>query len=633
MSKQPATVKPPKGDWLHNAILALSRDQKRGILMVIDAMTIPFALWLAFVLRIGIPSLSLIESMAGVAVLSTLLAVAVFWYTGLYSTLVRSMENRTMITIATGSVIIGLFVAAAAYMDRGLYVPRSVPAIFAILIFLCVGLVRVLAKSYYRYAIGFSVVRQPVLIYGAGTVGIQLASALENSQNFSVVGFIDDDPLMQGRTARGRKVYAPDKIDRVVNRHENLRVLIAIAKITPAKKRAIIQRLERFPVRIDSVPALSDIVSGEVNLSEIEKVEIEDLLGRDPVPPIQSLFVDAIKDKCIFVSGAGGSIGSEICKQVLQGHPRKLVLFEQNELGLYQVENALRQQQAGHSNATEIFCILGDATNQEVVERALEQHKPEVFYHAAAYKHVPMVEANVCEGIFNNAFGTKIVAEAAARFGVERFILVSTDKAVRPTNVMGASKRVAEQVVQDLASRPTNTIFSMVRFGNVLGSSGSVIPMFKSQIAKLQPITVTHPEVTRYFMTIPEAAQLVIQAGFMAKGGEVYVLDMGDPVKILDLAKLVIQLAGYRVKDSDSPNGDIPINFIGLRPGEKLYEELLIGADVAGTDHPKIMSAFEKMPSHKQLSAQLKKLEGAISTGDDQACRKVLATLVEGFPQ
>lgn len=599
--------------------------------MAIDAITIPFALWLAFVLRIGIPPISIVEPLIGVSILGSILAIAIFWYLGLYSTLIRSMENRTIITISTGSVIIGLLLATAAYMDRELFVPRSVPAIFAILIFLMIGLVRVLAKSYYQYAIGFSVVKQPVLIYGVGTVGIQLASALENSQNFSVVGFIDDDPAMQGRNARGRRIYDSEQLERVVERHKNLRVLIAIAKITPAQKRSIIQRLERYAVRIDSVPALSDIVSGEVNLSEIEKVEIEDLLGREPVPPIPGLFADAIRDKCILVSGAGGSIGSEICKQVLHGLPRKLVLFEQNELGLFHVENLLRKQAGDMRKEIEICCVLGDTTKPEVVERILKHHKPQVLYHAAAYKHVPMVESNVCEGVFNNALGTKIIAEAAAKHAVERFILVSTDKAVRPTNVMGATKRVAEQIIQHLAGKSTKTIFSMVRFGNVLGSSGSVIPMFKSQIANLQPLTVTHPDVTRYFMTIPEASQLVIQAGFMAKGGEVYVLDMGDPIKILDLAKLVIQLAGYRLKDSENPDGDIPIEFIGLRAGEKLYEELLIGSEVVGTSHPKIMSAMENMPATKVLGQQLKSLETAVMKGDDEACRKSLSILVEGY--
>jgi len=616
----------------HDFILGLKRQQKKTVLMIFDAIAVPISLWFAYFLRIGVPRQDVIESLVGVFVLTPMLAVLIFWYLGLYSTLIRSMENRTIVIIATGSVITGLFVAAAAYMDKGIWVPRSVPAIFAILTFLSVGGIRVLAITYYRYAIGFSLIREPLLIYGAGGVGIQLATALENSQLYSVIGFIDDDPSMQGSTIRGRRIYTPDSLGAIFQRHNNVRVLIAIAKISPEQKRSLIQRLAQYPARIETVPALTEIVSGSLSVSELEKVKIEDLLGRDPIPPIPELFRKAIEGRCIFVSGAGGSIGSEICNQVLQNNPEKLVLFEQNELALYTLEKSLRENNPEDYSSVEVIALLGDVTNRLAVAKALSNHKPDIIYHAAAYKHVPIVESNVFEGIDNNVFGTKTLAEAAVAYGVERFILVSTDKAVRPANVMGASKRVAEEVIQVLASKQNGTVFSMVRFGNVLGSSGSVIPLFESQIAKRQPVTITHPEVTRFFMTIPEASQLVIQAGFLAKGGEVYVLDMGESIKIIELAKLMIQLSGLRIKDGDNQMGDIPIEITGLRPGEKLFEELLIDSDIVGTVHPKIMSAMENMPSEKKLQSELTKLKKAVESGDNEACKKILQNLAEGYP-
>lgn len=631
LSKQRPSKLSDSAHLLHNLILGFSRNQKKAVLVLSDALFVPLALWLAYLLRIDPPSMQLVAQLSPAFLVTPVVAVAAFWFLGLYNTLIRSMESRTMLIIATGSMITGLSLSILAYFNSQMFVPRSVPAIFAIAIFLLVGASRVILKSYYTYAVGLAFNREPVLIYGAGSLGLQAAYALENSDNYSVVGFIDDEVSLQGSMIRGRNVYAPNRLDYVVKRYQNIRVLIAMGDLTPDHKRKLIQSLDRYPIRIDTIPAYSDVISGRAQLTEIEKVRIEDLLGRDVVPPDPDLFINALQGICVMVTGAGGSIGAEICRQIYRCNPSKLVLYEQSEHNLYQIEKELLALDNKELKDVSLVTQLGDVNNATLLNRLMSEHRPEVLYHAAAYKHVPLVEANVCEGVRNNIFGTETVARAACKHDVKRMILVSTDKAVRPTNVMGATKRVAEQVIQNLALKSGSTILSMVRFGNVLGSSGSVIPLFKEQIAKRQPVTVTHPGMTRYFMTIPEAAQLVIQAGFMAKGGEVFVLNMGEPIKIVDLAKLMIQLSGLTVRDENNQEGDVAIEFTGIRPGEKLFEELLIGESDIETSHPKIFCAMENAPRSQLLKQQLAVLEKHVDAGDRQKCREALATLVEEF--
>ena len=484
--------------------------------------------------------------------------------------------------------------------------------------------------------------RTKVAIYGAGNSGIQLRRALIGSAQYNPVAFVDDDPSLWGQNIDTNKVYQPDKIPKLIERDGVREILLAFPSASRHERKAVIQGLEPFPVVVKTLPALEDIASGKVQISDLRPVDVDDLLGRDPVPPNPKLMDQDIRNKTVMITGAGGSIGSELARQVLRLGPKSLVLFDISETALYEIEleiGELRDQlrkeakKAGkRPRSTKVFAVLGSVLDKGLVRHVITQNNIQTIYHAAAYKHVPLVEINQLAGLRNNTLGTLSVAEIANELRVDRFVLVSTDKAVRPTNVMGASKRLAELVLQAFAAEPgTSTLFTMVRFGNVLDSSGSVVRRFRGQIAGGGPVTVTHRDILRYFMSIPEAAQLVIQAGAMADGGDVFVLDMGEPVKIDDLARTMIRLSGLDVRDDDNPSGDITIQYVGLRKGEKLYEELLIGENTAGTQHPRIMKNLEPLVPLGRLRTELKRLARAIERQDVEAVEPLLKATVEGY--
>lgn len=557
--------------------------------------------------------------------------MAIYWTLGLYNILIRAMESRTMMIIAGGAATVSLFVAAASFMDSGFHIPRSAPPIFGVLLFVSIGSLRMLARAYYHYVMGSPNIRENILIYGAGMAGTQLAATIQTGPHYRLVGFLDDNRHLQGSMIRGCRVYAPEKIGKLKQKYDIKRILFALASATPSQRRNIVSRLAPHQLEMQTIPPLNDLLRGKAELQQLQEMRIDDLLGRTVVEPIPRLFYEAIKGKSILVTGAGGSIGSELCRQILTAAPAKLVLLEVSELALYNIENMLNTE-CELSAPVEIVYALGSVLDRNRVRTLLTRHRIDSIYHAAAYKHVPIVEHNPSQGVKNNVFGTLIVAQEAAAAGVARFTLISTDKAVRPSNVMGASKRRAEQVVQEIQTTADDTVFSIVRFGNVLGSSGSVIHLFKDQISRGGPVTVTHEEVTRYFMSIQEAAQLVIQAGAMAEGGEVFVLDMGEPVRIRDLAVLMIQLSGKTIRDSSTPDGDIAIEFTGLRPGEKMYEELLITDSVVGTIHPKIMRAEERNAAHRgKIHALLHNLESQLDNEDPSVLRNTLQDVVEGY--
>lgn len=615
---------------IHRAILDLSRDRKRALSMIADGAAMVACLYLAIALRYGQFDFPHRAAISWLWIALPVVGVGIYRLLGLYDILIRAMESRTMTIIAGGAVILALFVAAASYMDSGFHIPRSAPPIFGVLLFVSIGSLRMLARAYYRAVVGDPNLRENILIYGAGAAGTQLAATIQTSPHYRLVGFIDDNPALQGSLILGCRVYSPDNVGKIKNKYGVQRVLFAIAGATPSQRRAIVARLAPHKLEMQTIPPLHDLLRGKADLQQLKEIRIDDLLGRNAVDPIPQLFYDAINGRRILVTGAGGSIGSELCHQILSAEPEKLVLLEVSELALYNIEKQIGQ--IASSRSVEIVYALGSVMDRNRVRTLLARHSIDSVYHAAAYKHVPIVEHNPSQGVKNNVFGTLIVAEEAAKAGIERFTLISTDKAVRPSNVMGASKRLAEQVVQQIQTTTANTVFSIVRFGNVLGSSGSVIHLFKEQIQNGGPVTVTHEEVTRYFMTIQEAAQLVIQAGAMADGGEVFVLDMGEPIKIRDLAELMVQLSGKTVRDADNPDGDIEIEYRGLRPGEKLYEELLITNSVVGTEHPKIMQADERNPaSSGKIHELLARLEAQLDQEDTTMLRLTLQDVVEGY--
>ncbi|RGP41818.1 Capsular polysaccharide biosynthesis protein CapD [Altererythrobacter insulae] len=542
---------------------------------------------------------------------SVVAAIVTFWRSGLYRSLVRFITGKILTTITYGvaAFAVVLFVSNAV-LTAG--IPRSVPFIAGVLLFLAIGGLRFAVRQIFRAPMQVS--KKPVVIYGAGEAGLELLNSLFHGRDYAPVAFVDDDRDLQGLTISGLSVHSPDKLPKLV---ENLGLevaLLAMPNLSHSRRRAIFALLEEMDLEVKTIPGLSDIISGKAKISELRNVTAEDLLGRDPVAPNADLLKRNIREKVVMVTGAGGSIGGELCRQILTQAPRTLVLYEISEFALYDIESQLRESSERLEQPVEIIPVLGSVQNAKRLEAAIKAFKVETIYHAAAYKHVPLVEENIVEGIRNNVFGTLTIAKLALANNVSSFILISTDKAVRPTNVMGATKRIAELICQSLAQGQSDTSFSMVRFGNVLGSSGSVIPRFRSQIAAGGPVTVTHPEINRFFMTIPEASQLVIQAGAMAKGGDVFVLDMGEPVRIAELAVTMVKLHGltpYFVDNpsvSDPEKGDIPICFTGLRKGEKLYEELLIGNDPQQTEHPRIMAATEVSMSSNELLPILEKL-------------------------
>ena len=546
-------------------------------------------------------------------------ALIAFRFLGLYRAMVRFVTARILVAIAKGAVIaaVVLFAVGLAVDAR---LPRSVPIAFATFIFLAVGGLRFAVRAIFRNP-GQSR-KRPVIIYGAGVAGLQLLKSLFHGGDYTPVALVDDDPGVQNLAVGGLTVFAPDQIRRLARETGAQVILLAVPSMGRARRREVVSNLEELQLEIKTIPGVSDIISGKAKISELRAVSAEDLLGRDPVAPNPELLGKNIVGRAVMVSGAGGSIGSELCRQILSQQPATLVLFEISEFALYTIEAELSAIARRLQYTTRIVPILGSVQHGRRLEAAIKAFNVQTIYHTAAYKHVPLVEENVIEGISNNVFGTLAITSAAKKLGVENFILISTDKAVRPTSFMGATKRIAELICQAHAREASSTVFSMVRFGNVLGSSGSVIPRFRAQIESGGPVTVTHKDINRYFMTIPEAAQLVIQAGAMGKGGDVFVLDMGEPVKIIDLAMSMVRLHGlvpYLVDHPDQvfpEKGDIPVCVTGLRKGEKLYEELLIGNNPSPTHHPRIMMASEASLSMDELMAFLDRLLAACENFD-----------------
>ncbi|EOE4687917.1 polysaccharide biosynthesis protein [Vibrio vulnificus] len=613
-------------------IWSLPRVHKRLISLAIDTLLITFSFFMAIWVRHGEVAVSVSAetwlTLAGTVVV-TLIA---FTKLGLYRAVLRYLTFHALTLVVLGALISALSITTFAYFFNA-EVPRTVPVIYMTFLALLCGGARMMVRSLIVQASRKGCER--VLIYGAGSTGRQLAIALRNAETYQVKGFIDNDPSLENTIIQGLTVHSSQQISRLVEKQEIEKILLAMPRATRSERKAIIDGLLHLPVEVLTVPDFKDIVNGNATVDELKDVAIEDLLGRDPVEPNPELMKANIHGKVVMVTGAGGSIGSELCRQIVRQKPKTLILFELSEYGLYEVDKELSGMVEAMPLDVEIIPLLGSVQRINRLSATMRAFGVQTVYHAAAYKHVPLVEYNVVEGVRNNVFGTYYSAKAAIEAGVESFVLISTDKAVRPTNVMGTSKRMAELALQALAAKENDKVngtrFCMVRFGNVLGSSGSVIPLFKRQIEEGLAITVTHPDIIRYFMTIPEAAQLVIQAGAMGKGGDVFVLDMGEPVKIVDLAKNLIQLSGLDVKSSDNPNGDIEIKFTGLRPGEKLYEELLIGDNVEGTDHERIMTANEQFLPLEEFNQILDNLDRACHEFDHETIRQILLETPTGF--
>jgi FlaA1/EpsC-like NDP-sugar epimerase len=603
-------------------MLNLSRPQKRLVSVVADIAFLFFALWAAMSIRLGDFYLLTTDTVAlsfSVTVTSTII---VFVKLGLYRAVIRYLSGHALFAIVVGVTISTLIFLSSSFLLKA-PVPRSAPIIYWSLALLFVSGSRMLVRSYTHQLTRKK--NEPVVIYGAGRAGLQLATALSQGADLHPIAYIDDDESKQGSIIQGLRIYSPADLGFLIKKRDPKRILLALGRASKAQRALILRFLEPYPVLVQTVPDMSEVVNGQAKIEEIRDIEIEDLLGRDAVTPDAALLETCITGKSVLVTGAGGSIGSELCRQIIKQKPRRLVLFELSEFGLYSIERELKQaiEKAGHS--IELVALLGSVQHKVRMRIIMSTFGVQTVYHAAAYKHVPLVEHNVIEGVRNNVFGTWHTAEAAIEAGVERFVLISTDKAVRPTNVMGATKRMAELVLQGLSKRQSKTLFCMVRFGNVLGSSGSVVPLFREQIRKGGPVTVTHPDIIRYFMTIPEAAQLVIQAGAMGVGGDVFVLDMGEQVKIVDLAYKMIRLMGYDVKDKNNPHGDIEVVFTGLRPGEKLFEELLVGECSEGTAHSRIMKAHELDLPWEKFSLLLDSLDQHCHTFD---CHAILDLLL-----
>ena len=566
------------------------RAAKLAFLVVLDFCVFPVLLWLCYAIRQFDLGAEVVPNLAFGSVWASVIAVVSLFIFGVYRFIVRTYSELFMVKLGLGTSLTVAGLYALAYFTDA-FIPTSIPLMFGFLMFAWVwfsrGFIRFIVRSYLQA----DVQKKRVAIYGAGNAGQQIAAALYNSDEHLPVLFIDDDPSLSGQQLGRLKVYDADSALKLLAKKNVDEILIALPSVGRMRKSEIVKFLEPAHIKITEIPGLTKLVDGEIRVSDIQEVDIIDLLGRDPVPPVPELLAKNIQDKMVLVTGAGGSIGSELCRQIVKNKPKALVVYELTEFALYSIDKELRL----NSDVT-IIPILGSVLDQAKLERVMEQYRVQTVYHAAAYKHVPLVECNPLAGLKNNAIGTAFSLNAAVKTGVETFVLISTDKAVRPTNVMGASKRMAELYCQAMAEAQDQTQISIVRFGNVLGSSGSVVPLFKQQIAKGGPITVTHPEVTRYFMTIPEASQLVIQAGALGQGGDVFLLDMGQPVRIQDLARQMIALSGLKVRETGSQEGDIEIQYSGLRPGEKLYEELLIDADnTEVTQHSRILRSYEKM--------------------------------------
>lgn len=608
--------------------LNLSRVHKRLVSVFADVVVLFFALWAAFSLRLEQQFWVPDQGQLIVSGLTVVFTIAVFIKLGLYRAVIRYLSDRAFITVITGVVISSITLILLGYWLE-VQVPRSVPIIYGALAFIFVSGTRMTVRMLVNRPRHRN--KQYVAIVGAGETGLQLANALDQGTEYHPAAFIT---LLKGNhraLINSIPVYDISHIERAVKEHRVKRLLLALDADSGIDRKRLLKKLEPLAIPVQTVPTMSELVAGQARINDIRDLEIEDLLGRDPVQPDNAQVATSLYKRVVMVTGAGGSIGSELCRQIIQHRPSKLVLFEQSEFSLYAIERELQAINQIEALGVDIHPLLGSVSHRRRCETAMRSFGIETVYHAAAYKHVPLVEHNVIEGVQNNVFGTFHVAEAAIAAGVKRFVLISTDKAVRPTNVMGASKRLAELVLQGLAQRQSDTIFSMVRFGNVLGSSGSVVPLFRDQIRDGGPVTVTHPDIIRYFMTIPEASQLVLQAGSMGQGGEVFVLDMGEPVKIADLARKMIHLMGLMEKTDDRPDGDVEIVFSGLRPGEKLYEELLIGDNPQGTAHPRIMMAREVSMPWDEVEQTLNRLMRASHDFNCEEIIQILKTAPTGF--
>lgn len=616
-------------------LLELPRWVKQFAAMLVDVVCALLATWLAFSLRLD-EWHALIAEQKMAYILAVALSIPVFFQYGVYKTVLRFTGAHTLALMSRAVGIYGVLYFAAIFMLASPYIYRSIGLVQPIIMFILMALARVAASlslGFRAYGNNGRPVLGTLLIYGAGHSGMQIASALRQSGQYFLAGYVDDSSQYQGSYINGLMVYPPKEISRLIDTHGVTDILLAMPSIDRARRNAILSDLRELQVHVRSLPDLVDLAQGHVTVLDIKELDPDDLLGREPVAPNRELIEKNILGKTVLISGAGGSIGSELCRQILQVGPKQLLLLDHNEFGLYVIEAELR----AHLNAnpqlkTELIPLLGNVRDADRLEAIFTKWPIDTVYHAAAYKHVPLVEHNPSEGLQNNVLGTLNLAQAAKKHRTANFVLISTDKAVRPTNVMGATKRFAELVLQALANQAdSSTCFSMVRFGNVLGSSGSVVPLFREQIRAGGPVTLTHADVTRYFMTIPEAAQLVIQAGAMAKGGEVFVLDMGQPVKIYDLAKRMVELSGLSVKNPETGAGDIEIVVSGLRPGEKLYEELLIGENPTSTPHPRIMMAREDFLPWNALEAELALLQQGLAQDDFQVLVEQLQRLVNGY--
>ena len=653
---------------ISQSVVALPREAKRIIVLVVDISFCVLSVWLAYYLRLG-EFIPLAGRPMLAAAVSISLAIPLFIISGLYRAIFRYSGLPAIVSLVRAIGVYGLIYAAIFTAIGFDGIPRTVGLIQPMLLLLFVGTSRAFAKLWLggEYQSRWKRAALPqLLIYGAGSAGRQLANAMAVSTDISLVGYLDDDDRLHGHVLNGLPIFDPRDLPMLVTQSKVTNILMAMPTISRQRRNAILEALAPLHLSVRTLPEINDLATGKVSLSDIRELDIDDLLGREPVKPNALLINRNTQNKTVLVTGAGGSIGSELCRQILQARPKRLLLVDMSEFALYQIhlellafvnqsqnspsdslDGELVAQPIGVSEdltiASEIVPLLASVCDEVRMQEIMDTWRPHTVYHAAAYKHVPLVEHNPAEGVHNNVWGTRVCAEAAVRNGVRNFVLISTDKAVRPTNIMGASKRLAEMVLQALAelnpavmaqggSAPTSrTCFSMVRFGNVLGSSGSVVPLFREQIRNGGPITLTHADITRFFMTIPEAAQLVIQAGAMATGGDVFVLDMGQPVRIVDLARRMVELSGLSVRDENNPEGDIEITVTGLRPGEKLYEELLIGENPVPTQHPRIMKAQEPFLPWSQLQQSLGALHIAKGVNDVALIRGLLQQLVSGY--
>lgn len=617
-------------------LLGLSRSIKRVVVLIVDATFCCLAVWFAFDLRLE-TWLPFNASMALASVLSMCIALPLFAMFGLYRAIFRYAGIDALYAIFKSLAIYAFLFVSIFTMVGVAGVPRTVgitqPTLLAMFVLMSRLIARYWLGGLYRRMSKADARR--LLIYGAGSAGRQLASALANSAELRPVGYLDDDDRLHGQTLNGLKIYNPSRLDELVIKLKVHDVLLAMPSASRERRNEVLKLTRKARVQVRTLPGFADLAQGNVQVSDLKELDIEDLLGREPVVPNLLLLGKNIASKVVLVTGAGGSIGSELCRQIIKAKPTVLLLVELSEFALYAIHQELEKKLQQTQVACELVPLLGNVQDEKRMSDILSSWQPATLYHAAAYKHVPLVEQNPGPGIQNNVFGTLTLAQQALKHGVLDFVLISTDKAVRPTNIMGASKRLAEMALQALAGSASKlqgqTRFSMVRFGNVLDSSGSVVPLFRRLIKEGGPITLTHPEVTRYFMTIPEAAELVIQAGAMAEGGDVFVLDMGESVRIIDLAHRMIELSGLRLKDESNPDGDIAIEVSGLRPGEKLYEELLIGDNPLPTSHPRIMSAHEDFLPWPELQSKLVKLSAALHEKNVHQMHAMLKDIVPGY--